>query len=120
VLKDLSKAAHVDLRTSPETENEILLISVRQVPLTDLMVKIARVTSGSWRHEGKSFRLVPYIRLRNQAAAAVSAQKTDDVIHFVSSTLTTQEGALITDLLLQFNPPTLANIHPSDRRESRS
>lgn len=37
---------------------EVLLISVRDVPLSDLMARIATVTSGKWRHEGTTYRLI--------------------------------------------------------------
>ncbi len=79
VLKQLSDLTKVDLETSPQTENEILLISVKDVSLNDLMAKIAIAASADWRQEGSKFRLVANKVMRRKEDDAEAAKRIGDV-----------------------------------------
>jgi len=59
VVKALGLLAKVNLQTSAQTEGEILVISVKDQPLSQVMSRIAVVTSGEWKQEGPVYRLVP-------------------------------------------------------------
>ena len=66
VVRELGHLANLDLQTSPQTESEILIIAVKARPLTEVMDRIATVTSSQWKQEGSAFRLVPNSKMRNQ------------------------------------------------------
>jgi hypothetical protein len=58
VCKQLSDSTGVQLTTSQVMADEVLLIQVKEVPLHDLLQKIAHVTSGQWQQEKDTYRLV--------------------------------------------------------------
>jgi len=58
VLADLAQISKVDLKVSPQTANDVLVISVKDVALADVMSRIAVATSGEWKQEGSSFMLI--------------------------------------------------------------
>ena len=58
VLKELSAAAKCDLQTTAATESEVLVIDVKGRPIGEVMARIAAATSGKWRQDGKTYRLV--------------------------------------------------------------
>jgi len=66
VIKDIGAIAKLDLEVSPQTQNEVLVISVKDTPLSDLMARIATATSGEWRTEGSVYRLVGSSTMRKQ------------------------------------------------------
>ena len=66
IVRQLSQVSKVNLVASPQTENEVLVISVKDVPISDLLSKIAAVTSGEWRQDGTTLRLVADGKLRKQ------------------------------------------------------
>jgi hypothetical protein len=66
IVKELGALAKVDLEVSAQTENEVLVISASDVPLSALMARIASVTSGEWKQEGTVYRLVGSTIVRNQ------------------------------------------------------
>lgn len=75
ILPGLAKAANVPLEATAVMQGEVLVISVKDVPLKDLLDKIAAVTSAEWKPiEGGGFRLVQSNSLRGteerQALAA--------------------------------------------------
>jgi hypothetical protein len=63
-LAELGLKAGMNLLTSKDTENEILIISAKDVSLASLMKRIATVTSGEWHPEGKDYRLIGSIAQR--------------------------------------------------------
>src|ERR1700722_11572392 len=69
VLPELGKLAGIDLQASKDTANEILVISVKNTPLADILPRIATVTSGEWKHDGNTIRLVPNRDLRRKEDA---------------------------------------------------
>jgi hypothetical protein len=48
VLQDLSKATGLHLSTDPDIGREVVIISVTDVPIRDVLTGIAKVTSGQW------------------------------------------------------------------------
>ena len=74
VLKELGKVANVDLQTTPETANEVLLISVKDQPISAVMSRIATVTSGDWVQTGASYMLAPDLAARTAERDAVQAK----------------------------------------------
>ncbi len=64
ILADLSKISSMSLEASPQMRDEVLVIAASNIPLSDLMAKIATVTSGEWKHEGQIYRLVASSTLR--------------------------------------------------------
>lgn len=59
-IEQLSKATGEKLSAAPAMSSEIVLIAVKDVPLGDLMERIAKVTSGEWRDDPEGGKkLVP-------------------------------------------------------------
>jgi len=58
VIGDLSKLTKIKLETTPQTGNEVLIISVNDVPLAEVMGRVAAVTSGLWKQDGSVYRLI--------------------------------------------------------------
>ncbi|MDR3690752.1 MAG: hypothetical protein P4L46_15350 [Fimbriimonas sp.] len=75
VVKELGELAKVKLATSPQTEGEILIVSVRDQSLSDIMSRIASVTSGEWKPEGGTYRLVADNKRRNLEAKERHAKR---------------------------------------------
>ena len=71
---DLSKAIGIPLLTSPQTENEVLQIQVRDVPIRELMDHIAQAASASWKKERDSYRLIRTV----QASRKLEFKEADD------------------------------------------
>jgi len=57
-LKQVGQAAHLELTTTPQTENDILVIRFTDVPVSEAMKRIAEADNGTWKQEGNSFRLI--------------------------------------------------------------
>lgn len=66
VLASLSEKSKLKLEALPAVAGDVVLISVKGVPLQDLMQKIATVTSAEWRQDGEIYRLVPAAGIRNR------------------------------------------------------
>jgi hypothetical protein len=66
IVRELSQVSKVNLVASPQTENDVLVISVKDVTLSDLLSKIATVTSGEWKQDGTTMRLVADTKARKQ------------------------------------------------------
>lgn len=58
VLAELSKQAGVSLETSPQTQDEILVIALKDVPLKTAMDRIAEAVHGTWKTEKDAYRLI--------------------------------------------------------------
>jgi len=78
-LKNLGQIAKIDFQTTPQTEGEILIISVKDMPMSDLMAKIATATSGEWKLEGKTYRLIASQLVRRQEERAEAAARLEEV-----------------------------------------
>jgi len=68
LVADLAKAAGVKLTADPEMAREVLLISVNDVALSDLMMKIAKVSSGRWARTNTGYDLEPDRAAREKQA----------------------------------------------------
>src|SRR5690348_16065263 len=66
VLQEISKLSGANLKASPQTAHEILVLNVKDVPLADLMKRIAAVTSGEWPEKSGVTWLVPANMIRQQ------------------------------------------------------
>ncbi len=58
LLKALGEKAGVPLRATPNTAKDVLLISVKDVPLNVVMDRIAKAENASWEPENDGFRLI--------------------------------------------------------------
>jgi hypothetical protein len=70
VIAELSALSKVPMEAAPLTANEVLVIHVKDVPLTTVMKKIAEVTSGDWEKDGELWRLIPSNGRRSLQASA--------------------------------------------------
>jgi hypothetical protein len=68
VLASLSEKSKIKLEALPAVAGDVVLVSVKEVPLQDLLQKIATVTSAEWRQDGEIYRLVPAAGIRNREA----------------------------------------------------
>jgi hypothetical protein len=71
VLAELSKEAGISLDTAPQTENEVIVVAVKDVPLKETLDRIAEAVHGSWKADGNRYRL---IRTPEQARAEEQEQ----------------------------------------------
>src|SRR4051812_31235563 len=58
LLTALGPKIGANLSTSGHMENEVLLVKVKDVPVKDLLAKIAEAADGEWRQEQNGLRLV--------------------------------------------------------------
>ncbi len=75
-LEELSKAAGVNLSCSPQTANHVLVVDVKDVPISALMDRIASATAAEWQRERTCFRLVLTPALRKAQERASLIRKT--------------------------------------------
>lgn len=68
VLAQLSERTKIKFEALPAVAGDVVLVSVKDVPLQDLMQKIATVTSAEWRQDGDIYRLAPSAGIRNREA----------------------------------------------------
>jgi hypothetical protein len=64
LLKDLGKAAGVQLEASRSVAGDIMLVSVTDKPLQEVMARIARADGAEWRQTETGWRLDPSVRAR--------------------------------------------------------
>jgi len=76
LLPELAKSVGFELKTTAQTEDEVLLIQVKDVSIRDLMDRIAKAANAEWRKEGKGYRLIRPTTLSRKAAAKEAAQRT--------------------------------------------
>lgn len=58
LLPELSKSTGTSFMFSPQTKDEVLVIKVTDVPLNQLMEKIAAAAAAEWQKEGEGYRLI--------------------------------------------------------------
>jgi len=75
LLQDLSSKAGVVLRSSSQTEDEVLLLDVRDVTLLDLMNRIADVAGSEWSQDADGYRLVRSAALAQKQLDIVNAER---------------------------------------------
>jgi hypothetical protein len=98
VLRDLERLAGVALRISPDVENEVLIVSVKDEPLSEVISRIAIATSGEWRHEGAALRLVASLKVRRQEERAELAKRVAGIKHSIEE-LTSGTGLDLNSIL---------------------
>ena len=57
LLPKLSQAVGVKMESDARLAREVLLIQAKNVPIKDLMERIAQATGGEWAKEGETYRL---------------------------------------------------------------
>src|SRR5688572_17682256 len=69
VLEKLSPLCGRRLMTSPATRDEILILSVKDVPVKTLLDRIAEATCAEWTHESDGWRLIRSPKLDQEQEA---------------------------------------------------
>jgi|GEM_PF-7054096 len=69
----LAKLASVNLSVAPVAANDIVVVHAKDVPLRDLMDRIATVTESQWQQDGATLRLVPDVALRQREINRIRA-----------------------------------------------
>jgi len=70
LLPALGKAAGLDLRATTRMSDEILIVNVHDVPVRDLLAKIAEVSQGEWKVSGNGYELSRSSSLQTSAERA--------------------------------------------------
>jgi len=79
VIPELGKLAGIDLRATPQTENEVLIVSVADVPLSDVLARVATATSGQWKRDGKTLKLFASDKMRSVEERTDFAKRLADI-----------------------------------------
>jgi hypothetical protein len=79
VLKKLGEQTGIALETSRQTEDEVLLLSFKDVPLKEVMDRIASVADAEWKPEGSGFRLSRPSEKQSEAARKELETRTDTI-----------------------------------------
>jgi len=58
ILPQIAKQAGLNLELAPQTKDEVLFVRVKDVPLSDLMSRLAKVCDAEWKPETGGFRLI--------------------------------------------------------------
>ncbi|HWD38013.1 MAG TPA: hypothetical protein VG944_04140 [Fimbriimonas sp.] len=66
LLSEISPMAGVKLTANPQASSEVVLVSVSNLPLQDLLAKIAAVTSCRWEASGDGYMLRPDSAVRSR------------------------------------------------------
>lgn len=98
-LKDLSAAANVHLEAIPALEREVVVISVKDVPLPDLLARIAVATSGEWKQVDGGYRLLASTPMRTAEERQALAERV------ASIQATIKQGLAVTVKKTPGNPP---------------
>ncbi|MGV3618950.1 MAG: hypothetical protein ACO1SV_26790 [Fimbriimonas sp.] len=77
LLKKLGDQTGVTLETTNQTKDEVLLIRVKDVPLKDVLERIAKVSDADWRADGNGFRLSRSGERQNEAVKAELEARTE-------------------------------------------
>ena len=116
--------AKVELLTSAQMGDEVVLISVNDVPLSDLMDRIATVTSGEWKQEGPSYMLVSAVAVRRQQEREATAKRLAEVKSALANRErqmkkqvdgAANEESVITKRLAKIDSKELAQMERGDR-----
>lgn len=112
ILQQVSKMSGRILLADPALKSEVLLISVKDMPLQDFMKKVATVTDGSWNEIANEFSLVPNQAVRTSEESQVQKRRTG-ALDKALATLPTEDPVSI--LLNQQPHDTLAALMPGQR-----
>lgn len=94
VIAELSRVTKVDLRPTPDTRDEILVIVARNQTLSSLMSRIATVTSGEWQHDGTAYCLVGSKSARQQEKARELFRNINIIRRDIQSRISDQRNVL--------------------------
>ncbi len=136
ILAELRNQTHVDLEPAAVMKGDVLVVSVEDLPLKDLMDRIAIATSGSWKQEGSAYRLVANNSIRRQedrkeealrraATAKAIAERVADMNGQSGTKDSKAAGnapkqvppteAIITKLLMSADSSLIADLGPGER-----
>jgi hypothetical protein len=87
VLTELTKQSNVQLTATSEAAKEVLLITVKDLPLKSLMDKVAFVTSCRWESKGAGHTLVPDTTVRAKEENEEAQARTEWVRKAISAKL---------------------------------
>jgi len=112
VLRQLSKQSGRIMVADPSMRSEVLLISVKDAPLGEVMKQIAAVTDGMWTELAGELSLAPNAEVRSKEEA--------QAVNLRAAAITKMFAALPTDdpaatLLAQQSLTALAQIGPGQR-----
>ena len=79
MLKSLSGNAGVAVEAAPAMAAEIVLVSVKDMPVQKLLDQIAIVTVGTWQKEGELLRLVPDVAKRRAQAVTMASNDLKEI-----------------------------------------
>jgi hypothetical protein len=86
VLAQISEASGIRLQSSPQVDLDVVTMSVDEVPLSEVMQRLAYVVNGTWRQEQGGYRLTrTTIQIREEEQAA-RAEVLDHVRRSLEST----------------------------------
>src|SRR5579862_2718431 len=76
VLQEISKGSGLHLRADSEANREIVLISVKDMPVEGFLSRLAKVTSCRWDRNGDELTLKPDEAQRSREAEAEAEART--------------------------------------------
>ena len=127
LLRELAAQTRVPLRADEVAAKEVVIVSVKDVPLSTLMEKIALVTSCKWRHDPDNYTLVPDQKARDKEESQELAERTKQVKEAIDRTMKDPgstdfyagSGRLsdsrLAPLLKLLDPAQLAALEPGER-----
>jgi hypothetical protein len=112
VLKEITKQAGTPYVADQQMKPEILLISVKDANLSDVLKEIAKVTDGSWQEMVGEQRLVPNNGVRTKEAQAIIKARTAAITKMLAGL---SQDDPTSQLWSQQAPSTLAELEPGQR-----
>src|SRR4051794_28975652 len=77
IVAELSRMSNVPLTVTPQTGSDIMVLAVEDMPLSEVMAKIALVDGAQWKPEENGFRLIADTVARGAEARAETALRTE-------------------------------------------
>lgn len=117
VIAALANAAKLKLSVSPSMANEVLVISVKESSVGDLLGRIATVTAGSWKWEGANLKLVPNDAARQREAKAELEETTLAFKQEIADRMKSKAGGVDPQALVlgHLDPAALASLGDNER-----
>ncbi len=112
VFQQLSKQSGLVITADPALSREVLLISVKDADIQQVLKEIAKVTDGNWSRTAGEYRLSPNVDARAKEEAKVLDLRTAEVNKMIA-TLPSDDPACY--LLTQQSPATISAIPPGGR-----
>ena len=139
VVAQVAKATGLNLRTNPEMAREIVLVSVHDAPVKDVLTRVADASSGTWVQDSDGYVLNPDLQKRQaemQSEARARVQAARDLIKklltpepkdpadknseppddlAIAMERPPSEAELIRSAIAQIDPERLAAMRPNTR-----